>query len=115
MGRYCFFSTGVEYKFALAEQESSEILLFGGTPEYANGQFSHRWTAADKPEIEAALRELEFQFCLEPVDLCAYPLSPKGTRELLGGIREVCPAYRLGTAILHQLGYRCPLTCHYEI
>lgn len=30
MGRYAFFSTGVEYKFGFAVQESSDILAFGG-------------------------------------------------------------------------------------
>ncbi len=30
MGRYAYFSTGYEYKFAFALQESSDILEFGG-------------------------------------------------------------------------------------
>jgi hypothetical protein len=30
MGRYAFFSTGIEYKFAFAIQDSSDIFEFGG-------------------------------------------------------------------------------------
>jgi hypothetical protein len=39
MGRDCFFSTGMEYRFAFAIQSSGDILLFGGKPFAGGGDY----------------------------------------------------------------------------
>ena len=115
MGRYCFFNTGMEYKFAFASQESTDILLFGGRPIVENGEFAHVWTAEDRPEIEKTLRNLEGIFCLEPLCLDAFAEEVSGTSALLSSLDTCIPTYRLGAIILHQLRYQPNLVARYEI
>jgi hypothetical protein len=115
MGRYCFFNTGMEYKFGFAVQSSSDILLFGGKPFASGDDYGHIWTAADKEEIEKTLAGIAKVFGIEEVCLSGFSADVKGTWALLSAIHAEHPTYLLGAIILHQLQYQTPLVARYEI
>lgn len=115
MGRYCFFNTGMEYKFAFAIQESTDILLFGGKPFASDGDYGHIWTAADKEEIEKTLAGIAAVFMIEEVGLRSFSADVKGTWALRTALEKEHPTYILGAIILHQLLYSAPLVARYEI
>ena len=109
MGRYCFFTTGFEYKFAFGVQESSDILLFGGEA----GVEVHTWTQKDIPFIAAMVKDV--------CDFEKYDKNLDGTYELeedlekyLDNNLEIYYTLRLGCFIYHQLLYTDVLTCEYE-
>jgi hypothetical protein len=58
MGRYAFFSTGLEFKFRFGVQESEDIRTFGGVFRYdLSGQdFCHEW---DRQDRETILQEIQ--------------------------------------------------------
>lgn len=115
MGRYCFFNTGMEYKFAFAVQSSGDILLFGGKPFTSDGDYGHIWTAADKEEIEKILDGIAKVFGIEEVGLRSFSADVKGTWVLRTALEKELPTYILGAIILHQLLYCSPLVARYEI
>jgi hypothetical protein len=111
MGRYAFFSTGIEYKFVFAAQESSDIELFGtGYIDYDTSYGHRKWTEADIPLLKKHLSRYI-------VDLSLYPTTTEGTNNLLWSLctQQLPNDIVLGFVIYHQLLYSCPLTVQYEL
>ena len=99
MGRYAFFNTEYEYKFAFGVQDSSDILLFGGIGE----EGIHTWTQEDKTYILQKLISIDFE---------KYEKNVHGTYALEGDVSDY--TQKLGCVIYHQLLYIDELTCEYE-
>ena len=121
MGRYCFFNTGVEYKFWFGVQPSEDILKFGGTPTFVyEGDHKHTWSVIDRKRIENTLRNLEETLGLEKIDFEKYEKSVEGTYQLKDYLYTIVnetpliSRYILGCLIYHQLLYRLDLNCIYE-
>jgi hypothetical protein len=127
MGRYAFFNTGFEYKFAFAEQPSSDILLFEGNVvadteedlEAGGAQPQITWTAEDIAPLLVSLQLLADDWALETPNFSDYAKDVGGTWRLYGTLRETlrgpnANAYRLGCIIYHQLLYNCPLEATWE-
>jgi hypothetical protein len=121
MGRYAFFSTGYEYKFRFAVQNSSDIRTFGGI--MIGGPDAHEWEERDLEYIIAELKELSEGYEFAWPDIEAYPKTVKGTYELREAIDDKWPGhseeahcrYLLGFLIYHMLSYaKMPLTVDYE-
>lgn len=72
MGRYAFFSTGMEYKFWFAVQNSADILEFGGQsrnhrgPDMGMIQWSH------KLDFDFIVRELSLLMDKDTQNVKAY-------------------------------------------
>jgi hypothetical protein len=122
MGRYCFFNTGYEYKFAFAVQASSDILKFGGTPEFAyEGDHKHTWTIVDRKSILGKLRDIEKSLSLPSLDFETFEKTTEGTSNLHRQLNaypsndELYTTYTLGSLIYHQLLYKLDLNCFYEV
>ena len=122
MGRYAFFNTGFQYKFAFAVQESTDILKFGGTPEFAyEGDHKHSWTIKDREPLLNRLRDLEISLGLPELKFEPYEKTLEGTSDLRHDLwdsvvsnAELMETYRLGCLIYHQLLYTLDLNCIYE-
>jgi hypothetical protein len=121
MGRYAFFNTGFEYKFAFGIQESSDILKFGGTPTFAyEGSHKHDWTIVDRKRIENTLHDLEDTLGLSRMNFESYEKTYEGTYALLNHLRGIEAndplfyTYILGCLLYHQLLYKLTLSCTYE-
>ncbi len=122
MGRYAFFNTGFEYKFTFAVQESSDILKFGGTPEFAyEGDHKHSWTIVDRKKILDRLRDMEISLGLPELNFEPYEKTLEGTSKLRHDLwdivvsnTELMATYSLGCLIYHQLLYNLGLNCIYE-
>lgn len=131
MGRYAFFSTDFEYKFAFATQESSDIRLFGGvvttTKQDLNmGKYGHMWEY-DK-DLQTILKTLQHYVSdtdLTLPDFTQFEGSLDGThklrnylddnaRTLYDWIGSDMNAYILGCLIYHQLTYEHTLHVGYE-
>lgn len=121
MGRYAFFNTGIEYKFAFATQESSDITMFGGRP--GDKPLTWSWLAQrDLPKVVACIEYLQSLLGLSKgVDIEAYEKTADGTQSLLFHIHDsisekglISLRYLLGCAIYHQLLYRQELEAEYE-
>ena len=120
MGRYAFFNTELEHKFAFGIQPSSDITEFGGTGDY-NG--NHTWTSEDIPFVQQELRDLELWLEIEPFDFTKYEKNLEGTQTLRYELEEkinkmdgvIQSKYVLGCLIYHQLLYTEKLTVHYEL
>ncbi len=121
MGRYAFFNTSFEYKFAFAIQPSSDMQIFGGS-ELASKEddsFAHSWTKDDLPDIKETL-EILSKFCkLDLLDFETYEKSIKGTNKLWHDLYDKMKSpqdytFMLGCIIYHQLLYTDPLTVEYE-
>jgi hypothetical protein len=127
MGRYAFFSTGLEYKFSFAVQESQDIWEFGGEKDFEGldktGYAHHSWTAStDAPEILVKLRKIEQEGGYPELDFTQFSQDPDGTwkiREVLGEYLSPRDAghcfYELGCIIYHQLLYEPLLSVEYEL
>jgi hypothetical protein len=82
MGRYAFFSTGYEYKFAFAVQPSEDILTFGGSQrlrrddEEDEDMGNVRWTREEDLAYIHTKLTTDFDFPLPPVH--AYEKTLKG-------------------------------------
>lgn len=118
MGRYAFFSTGLEYKFVFGYQSSRDILLFGG--EYMlleNGEHLITWDATfDLAICEQVLQNLEIEHgCVRP-NLDSFSKDIEGTSSIK--LRyldtELHPTYLLGLLIYHQLLYEPDLSVEFE-
>lgn len=142
MGRYAFFNTGFEYKFAfaewnsvpqgmrdkgaLAEQPSTDILLFEGTEavaeedlETGGAQPQITWSAEDIAPLFVSLQLLADDWGLEIPTFSDYQKTVDGTWRLGSTLRESlrgpnANTYRLGCLIYHQLLYKCPLQATWE-
>lgn len=121
MGRYAFFNTTFEYKFAFAIQPSSDMLMFGGSEVQTkyDEDFGHSWTKEDLPEIMETLKIIS-KFCCIPIPKFeSYEKSLEGTKimrnELDKQIKDPLDyRFLLGCLIYHQLTYKEPLTVEYE-
>lgn len=125
MGRYAFFNTEVEYKFAFGIQPSEDILDFGGqdiTDYNGNREPCHKWTKEDKEYVLSEIRHLEDFYNFEPFDFSKYKKGLNGTYHLRWGFEKMYEyldlhhyKYLLGLLIYHQLEYKTPLIVHYEL
>lgn len=129
MGRYAYFSTGVEHKFWFSVQESSDILQFYGesniTYDDDNGNnYEHIWEAKyDRERLLHKLNRIQKEHDLPVIDWNQYPNTTEGTNklrfELFGmnpsGNLKIMAFYLLGAVIYHQLLYTERLTCQYEV
>ena len=123
MGRWAFFNTGIEYKFALAVQPSGDILRFSGmdiTEE--EGEWRHLWVRKWHLESAKALLSNAKGIFQEP-KWDSYPETKEGTSDLLrdlydtvgtGECDESVYRFILGCSIVHQLMYMPVLTANYE-
>ena len=125
MGRYAFFSTGFEYKFAFGVQPSEDILLFGGNACFEDsdyGYLKHSWEKEDMSLIEKKLQECLEWLGIDPVKFESYEKNNTGTYNLVYDLQhltkehneEVTARYILGCAIYHQLLYTDALVADYE-
>ena len=129
MGRYAFFNTGVEYKFAFAIQSSVDMVKFAGSEEGVQGAVAyHQWEREDIPFIKMRLEALQDAIHAESApDFGKYKKTLEGTQKLHRDLCEsftVCASeelveityeYILGCLIYHQLLYQVPLTVKYEL
>jgi hypothetical protein len=116
MGRYAFFSTDVEYKFAFGIQASQDILMFGG--DFDEEKCEVTWSQNELPSI---LDELEhFPYTLPNFD--NFEKNFSGTYELKNYIidnhaidyHELFYRFLLGCLVYHQLSYTPNLIAHFE-
>lgn len=118
MGRYAFFSTGLEYKFAFAVQESEDILKFGG---FQVSECEMKWINSDADFILKRLRQMEKIFDWPEFDFTKFSKDAKGTDDLYYDKDKLFKyssnygyEYLLGCLIYHQLFYTEILTCRFE-
>lgn len=131
MGRYAFFSTGLEYKFAFASQESEDIRLFGGvvaTGKYdlLYGKYRHEWNQKkDSETILQTLKSYTLDTELPFPDFTSFEASLEGTYKLKGWFYDHrhkfyewlsgdANTFELGCLIYHQLSYTPNLSAGYE-
>ena len=120
MGRYAFFSTGLEYKFVFAKQCSSDMMQFGGTSNNGRDQDEsmNSWTKEDLPDIKQKLKIFEDYVGIE-IDtiISKFENNIKGTHDLKCYLFEKTDNYRyiLGCIIYHQLQYVDVLEVNYEL
>ncbi len=131
MGRYAFFSTGIEYKFGFGTQESSDIRLFGGVVVTSGkycvpGYYCHTWSKTKDSDyiMEQLLSLIHFSDIQLP-EFCKYDKSLNGTNAIhnyfydnyekmykeIGGTVETL---KLGCLLYHQLLYSPELFVRYE-
>ena len=125
MGRYAFFNTGVEYKFAFGLQNSTDILKFSGSyapPDDIDLSHSISWSADMIPEIKLTLNALESHLGLKHFDMTPFENTLEGTTKLKWSFHEHYPSMDeytylvlLGYVILHQLSYQPDLYCEFEM
>jgi hypothetical protein len=131
MGRYAFFSTGLEYKFGFATQESSDIRMFGGVittskQDLQLGKYSHEWDyEKDFKYIIAKLRDIIDGTEINLPDFTGYEPCLEGTFALRQHLDSNSRLYwewlgrdsylfELGCLIYHQLTYEHKLNVGYE-
>lgn len=126
MGRYAFFSSGLEYKFYFGVQPSSDIRSFGGRFLYeksTNGYLHHEWDQKDREYIELQLKELKEWLPDAEIDFTTYDKNLQGTHKLAYDLyelykkdttAELIARYILGCLIYHQLLCTDTLTVDYE-
>lgn len=132
MGRYAFFNTNYEYKFAFGIQSSFDMELFGGEDKtkyneegIAEECGERVWTQKDKEYIYETLQEIaeeeefeipnfnEIEKTLEGTYMIEEYIKVKGDISNRIGSREYYK-FRLGCIIYHQLLYTEILTVEYE-
>lgn len=121
MGRYAFFSTGFEYKFAFGIQNSEDILKFSG---FQTTEITMKWVNTDADFILKRLHQIETVFGWPEFDFSEFPKDVDGTGDIysidLRPLLEKCTnstyvyQYLLGLCIYHQLQYTETLTCSFE-
>lgn len=126
MGRYAFFTTGLEYKFLFGVQDSEDITTFGGVSNcehYDKGYYLQSWNQSDKETIEKELKYLLEWIGEDPVDFTAYEKNVEGSWALKSKLyelyksdhnEELVARYILGCLIYHQLLYIEELSADYE-
>lgn len=120
MGRYAFFSTGLEYKFAFGVQSSHDITLFGGRLVWDMRHME--WSSEEKEYTLACIRHLETILGIEPTPFPEFKQTLNGTEALWNAIEKKVKSkselyYRvlLGCLIYHQLLYTAELSCKFEL
>lgn len=124
MGRYAFFNTGLEYKFAFGIQNSEDIQLFGGIHNDETDEPQHAWSAA--LDAKTVLARIEQICSLSHYNLPIWdevPATVTGTYELKERIlnkylnkasEKLFYTFLLGCLIYHQLLYKDNLLARYE-
>ena len=121
MGRYAFFSTGLEYKFRFIIQPSSDMLQFNGISYNGpdEGSLIHKWEKkTDEKLIKKQLEDYHYNDI--NIDLTKFENNLNGTHDLkyyLGNIKEICDNHEfiLGYLIYHQLQYVDILSVEFEL
>jgi hypothetical protein len=125
MGRYAFFNTGIEYKFAFAIQSSEDIRLFGGINNDDYDDPQHAWNAG--LDAKLVLARLEQICTLGPYGIPIWdevPATVEGTYQLKESLRvkyennvtgKLFYTFLLGCLIYHQLLYTENLAVRYEL
>jgi hypothetical protein len=123
MGRYAFFNTGYEYKFAFAVQGGEDIQQFGGQDVSTSYELAHSWSPNDIETIREELRDYEEHYDIKFPKVEDFPKTEKGTWQISNAMYELnkktgnwSTYYTavLGLLILHQLQYEPDLHAHYE-
>lgn len=131
MGRYAFFSTGLEYKFGFTTQDSSDMRMFGGiiitdANDLKLGKYRHRWDyEKDAKNILKSLYEYVSDTDVIVPDFTTFESNINGTHELSNWLRAHRRTYydwlsndvntfTLGCLIYHQLLYDTLLTVGYD-
>ena len=132
MGRYAFFNTGFERKFAFGIQESSDIMRFGGViatteEDVQRGDYRHAWSAdRDAHTILQILQSYVMDTDVILPDFFAFSTDLNGTYDLRRWFDTCCDAcidilgvvnfytLELGCLIYHQLLYKPDLQASYE-
>ncbi len=132
MGRWAYFSTGLEYKFWFGTQSSSDILEFYGKEnneledEYRGTKYVS-WNSSIKEIIKNDLDTMKNEHSfLQEISWDSYELNLEGTTKLYHSFcenndnnhteeqDEISCKYLLGFLIYHQLLYTDVLECEYE-
>jgi hypothetical protein len=121
MGRYAFFSTGLEYKFKFGIQSSSDMVQFNGTSYDGPDTYSliHKWEKKiDELLIKKQLEDYHYDDI--KIDLTKFENNLEGTYDLrnhLDNIKEICDNHEfiLGYLIYHQLQYVDILSVTFEL
>jgi hypothetical protein len=115
MGRYAFFNTGLEYKFAFGIQDSLDMTKFEGSAFYGRDEdhLIHKWDKIDAEKIKEKLKE----YLYDEIDFSKYTNNLDGTYKLRWDIQDKCSDYKyiLGCIIYHQLQYVDNLEVNYEL
>lgn len=115
MGRYAFFTTGIEYKFKFGIQSSSDMLDFEGLSYYGtdDDRMIHIWKKTDEVKIKQKL----YDFFQNEIDLTKFQKNIDGTSDLREHLETITDDYTmiLGYMIYHQLQYVDELRVDYEI
>jgi formate-dependent nitrite reductase cytochrome c552 subunit len=115
MGRYAFFNTGLEYKFAFGIQDSLDMTKFEGSAFYGRDEdhLIHKWDKIDAEKIKEKLKE----YLYDEIDFSKYTNNLDGTYNLKFDLHEQCSDYEyiLGCIIYHQLQYVDNLEVNYEL
>ena len=116
MGRYAFFSTGFEYKFGFATQESIDITYFGGdTINLETGEYAITWDAEfDIDVCKDRVEEYEDTYAYTPFNPADYSGDLAGTQKVLQDYRYKHHTYLLGILIWHQLSWSPDLSAQAE-
>lgn len=121
MGRYAFFSSGLEYKFVFAVQGSQDILRFGGWFNGSEEDPAVKWSATDKVRLLDTLQHMETLLDLSACEFTEYAADLDGTYTLKCALSaqavsdgEVYARYILGCLIYHQLLYTPVLEVRFE-
>lgn len=120
MGRYAFFSTGIEYKFRFGDQCSSDMTKFKGKSYNGSDEDSmiHRWIKnEDEPLIKEILKIFQINLGLDDIDITQFSKDVNGTYQLRYHIEKLTNNYTfiLGYMIYHQLQYVDNLSVDFEI
>lgn len=130
MGRYAFFNTGFEYKFAFGIQSSYDIETFRGRDISVyddDGETktpSIEWNSDEKEEVLEVLKEISEENCIELPKFEDIPKNIDGTYlvdeyikwtdTMTSNFGEPYYRFLLGCLIYHQLLYTDILTVEYE-
>ena len=120
MGRYAFFSTGVEYKFRFAEQCSSDMTKFKGKLYDGSDEdtmINHWIKTEDEPLIKEILKTFSENLGLDDIDMSQFSKDVHGTYDLRFHIEKFTKDYTfiLGYMIYHQLQYDENLEVKFEL
>lgn len=125
MGRWAFFNTGFEYKFAFGSQSSDDIRIFGGINNNDYDDPQHGWTSSlDLDMVKQRLETVAEITSNTLPDWDTFEKNRKGTEDLREYLREYGDkkehgkfsyTFFLGCLIYHQLLYTPKLCVRYEL
>jgi hypothetical protein len=130
MGRYAFFNTEFEYKFAFGLQDSDDIETFGGFTVQQASDPEQIWSEHDMSFILEELHDLlDFHAINENIrdyiESEQFSKDVKGTYMLSAALYKnfkerfesevIFYRFRLGCLIYHQLLYKKDLKAVYEL